>query len=591
MIATLLEVFGDPLFEGHTVGEREVRELVGGSPDAARAVVRLHHAYTSARNSTEALAEQALDRQDLEGVDRAGLASEQVSDLIQRHNNHFPELEDEASRVWTDGALERENLFGTLATYLEKRHGVNVRILEVGPMRGAVRRYDPERHDLMISEVLRRGSRNFQLAHLIGLLNASETLDRVATDPQPTSQESRALSRVALANYFASAVLMPYDEFFRAAEDERYDLELLGDRFRASFEQVCHRMTTLHRRGATGVPFDMVRVDIAGNISKKFSASGLHFPRFGGLCPLWSVHAAFLQPGMIRVQLSRLTDGTTLFSIAHRSQASRRIPFGRRSLLDRPLLRHRLARRLVYADGVDLEEPTRPCRSGMTCQLCERMDCRAAHFLRSSGRCRSTRTCAASRSIRRSTTSSRARRPGVSWVTRRPRIRARPRRRTSVGGGPRGVRQRDAEAAGDRLAIAVVRGEPRRPNRAAFAIDDEPSGHRVLPGVDRVDWIPITCRRIGQHRVVRPSFRAIDRAVFGRTSSTPTGRTPRSEQCVALGLQSLELRILRAKHEQHGALDGQIVQVLPIHPESDTRVRRRLADSDLRLRRSGGTQR
>jgi len=361
--------------------EREVRELVGGSPDAARAVVRLHHAYTSARGSAEALAEQALDRQDLEGVDRAGLASEQVSDMIQRHNNHFPELEDEASRVWKDGALERENLFGTLATYLEKRHGVNVRILEVGPMRGAVRRYDPERRDLMISEVLRRGSRNFQLAHLIGLLNGSETLDRVATDSQLTSQESRALCRVALANYFASAVLMPYDEFFRAAEDERYDLELLGDRFRASFEQVCHRMTTLHRRGANGVPFDMVRVDIAGNISKKFSASGLHFPRFGGLCPLWSVHAAFLQPGMIRVQLSRLTDGTTLFSIA-RTVRKHRGGYHSADVLYSIGLSCDIAsaRRIVYSDGVDLENPTAAMPVGMTCRLCERMDCRARAF-------------------------------------------------------------------------------------------------------------------------------------------------------------------------------------------------------------------
>jgi predicted transcriptional regulator/transcriptional regulator with XRE-family HTH domain len=381
LVANLMEVFGDHLFEGQRVAELEIREVVSASPDLARAVVTLHHAYSAARGSAESLAEEVLDRQDRAGVDRAGLSSEQVSDLIQRAGNYFPELEAEAEKVWKDGSLERENLFGTLSAYLASAHGVNVSILEVGPMGGAVSRYDPARRELRISEVLRRGSRNFQLAHRIGLLNATEILDRYAADPQLTSSESRALCRLALASYFASAVLMPYDEFFRAAEDERYDLELLGDRFRASFEQVCHRTTTLRRRGAQGVPFDMVRIDIAGNISKKFSASGLHFPRFGGLCPLWNVHAAFLQPGMIRLQLSKLTDGTTLFSIA-RTVRKHRGSYRSADVLYAIGLSCDIAsaRRLVYAEGMDLANPAAAMPVGMTCRLCERMDCRARAF-------------------------------------------------------------------------------------------------------------------------------------------------------------------------------------------------------------------
>jgi predicted transcriptional regulator len=140
-------------------------------------------------------------------------------------------------------------------------------------------------------------------------------------------------------------------------------------------------MTTLHRRGAKGVPFDMVRVDIAGNISKKFSSSGLHFPRFGGLCPLWSVHAAFLQPGMIRVQLSRLTDGTTLFSIA-RTVRKHRGGYHSADVLYSIGLSCDIesARRIVYADGVDLENPAAAMPVGITCRLCERMDCRARAF-------------------------------------------------------------------------------------------------------------------------------------------------------------------------------------------------------------------
>jgi predicted transcriptional regulator/DNA-binding XRE family transcriptional regulator len=381
LVADLTEALGDPVFEGRSLPEREVREFVSVSPDAARAFVHLHHAYTAARGSAETLAEQVLDRQDLGGLDRAGLSAEQVSELIQRHMNHFPELEAEAERVWKDGALEMENLFGSLAGYLERTHRVKVRVLKVGEMRGAVRRYDRDRGELQISEALRRGSRNFQLAHQVGLLNCSETLDRLARDPQLRSEESRALSRVVLANYFASAVLMPYDDFFRAAEEERYDIDLLGHRFRSSYEQVCHRLTTLQRKGAKGVPFHIVRLDIAGNISKKFSATGLMLPRFGGLCPLWNAQAAFLQPGVIRCQVSRLPDGTTWFSVA-RTVRKHRGGFHAPDVLYAIELAcsTEYARKLVYADGYDLANPATAVPVGITCRLCERLDCRARAF-------------------------------------------------------------------------------------------------------------------------------------------------------------------------------------------------------------------
>ena len=377
----LMEAFGDPLFEGHSVTADEVREAVAASPVVARAVLHLHHAYDAARGSAEMLAEQVLDRQDLAGIDRSGLAAEQVSDLIQRHSNHFPELEAEAERLWRDGPLEMEDLFGALAHYLWRAHGVKVAIARVDEMPTAVRRYDPDRKELQISEVLRRGSRNFQLAHQVGLLNCSGTLDRMSRDETLTSPEARALCRVALANYFASAVLAPYGDFHRAAEELRYDLELLGHRFRVSFEQTCHRLTTLHRRGAGGVPFDMIRIDIAGNISKKFSASGMRHPRFGGLCPLWNVHAAFLQPGTIRTQLSRLPDGKAFFSVA-RTVRKHRGGYLAPDVLYAISLGCDVdsARKLVYADAVDLSNVSAATPVGITCRLCERLDCRARAF-------------------------------------------------------------------------------------------------------------------------------------------------------------------------------------------------------------------
>jgi len=381
LMADLMEAFGDPLFEGGRPGERELREFVGSSPEVVRAVIHLHHAYNAARGAAETLAAQVLERQDLAGMDRAGLSAEQVSELLQRHQNHFPELELAAEKVWRDARLEGEDLYAGLAAHLERAHGVAIQIRKVSEMGAAVRRYDPERRVLMISEALRRGSRNFQLAHQVGLLDSSATLDQIANDAMLTTPESRALCRVVLSNYFAAAVLMPYEEFLRAAEEERYDLELLGHRFRSSYEQIAHRVTTLQRKGARGVPFHIVRIDIAGNISKKFSATGIRLPRFGGLCPLWNVQAAFLQPGVIRTQLSRLPDGTTFFEVARTVRKHR-------GGWSAPDVLYALgigcavedARRLVYADGVDLSNPGVAAPVGVTCRLCERTDCRARAF-------------------------------------------------------------------------------------------------------------------------------------------------------------------------------------------------------------------
>src|SRR5215468_559424 len=187
-------------------------------------------------------------------------------------------------------------------------------------------------------------------------MTQGEILNRIADDPLLTTPESKALCRVALANYFASAVLMPYESFLRAAQDERYDIELLGHRFRSSFEQTCHRLTTLRRPGAEGIPFHMLRVDIAGNMSKRFSASGLRIPRFSGACPKWNVFGAFLTPGMIHTQLSQMPDGQILFGVARTVQKESggfKGPKAQYAISMGCDVSH--ASKMVYTDGLDLE--------------------------------------------------------------------------------------------------------------------------------------------------------------------------------------------------------------------------------------------
>ena len=376
LAAELLEAFGDPLFENLDVVASDVRDMAASHPVMAEAVLRLYEAYRANRQSMNDLAAKVSERGVFEAAP-ARFPTEEVSDLIQRHFNYFPELETGADELAREARLEdRDSLFGALAAYLQRTHGVSARIGRTGDMRGAFRRFESASGVLLLSEVLRRGSRNFHLAHQVGLLTQGAELDRMSNDPLLTTPEARALCRVALANYFAGALLMPYEPFLQAAREERYDLELLGHRFRTSFEQVCHRLTTLRRPGAQGIPFHMVRIDIAGNISKRFSASSFRFARFSGACPRWNVFGAFLTPGMIRTQISQMPDGQMFFDVArtvskqsggfHASRPQYAISIG----CD---VEH--AHAVVYADGRDLANRQAAVPAGPTCRLCDRLDC------------------------------------------------------------------------------------------------------------------------------------------------------------------------------------------------------------------------
>jgi predicted transcriptional regulator/transcriptional regulator with XRE-family HTH domain len=379
-IGELLEVFGDPLFDDDEVTTHEVRELAAASPVVTGAIVRLYEAYRSAAQSLDGLAARLPDGE-AASAETLRLPTEEVSDLIQRHMNHFPALEAGAAQVWRDAPLDAGDMAERLTAYLQTRCGVTVRLEKAAGMNRATRRYDPARRELTLSEVLRRGSRNFQLAYQIGLLTQSHALDAIATDSLLTSDESRALCRVALANYFAAAVLMPYDAFLSAAQDVRYDLELLGHRFRVNFEQTCHRLTTLRKPGREGVPFHMVRVDIAGNISKRFSASGLRFARYSGACPRWVVFAAFLTPGEIRTQLSEMPDGTRHFWVARTVRKTRGGYHAPRTEFAIGLgceVRHAAA--MIYSEGVNLQAREAVVPVGITCRACERMDCEQRAF-------------------------------------------------------------------------------------------------------------------------------------------------------------------------------------------------------------------
>ncbi|WP_103503791.1 short-chain fatty acyl-CoA regulator family protein, partial [Streptomyces sp. SM14] len=303
---------------------------------------------------------------------------DEVRDFFYAHHNHFPELDDAAERQARETGPHPGRSPDALAAQLLDRHGV--RVVTAAPARGGApadaRRYDPDSGLLFLSPWLTDGQRAFQLATQLGLLEQQETLRALAGSPALTSPQSRSLARIGLATYYAGALLMPYTAFHRDAEELRYDIELLQTRYGVGFETVCHRLSTLQRPGLRGVPFSFLRVDRAGNISKRQSASDFHFSRLGGTCPLWTVYEAFSTPGRVLPQVAEMPDGKRHFWIArtvtrggwghHATRATFAVTLGCE-------LRH--AHRLIYSDGIALDDPRAATPIGLGCRICERRDC------------------------------------------------------------------------------------------------------------------------------------------------------------------------------------------------------------------------
>lgn len=377
LVSDLMEVLSDPLFDDADMKASDVKDLVATLPSVGRAMLDLYKAYR--RGPTVETA--ALTGDDGTDATPIGIPSEEVNEFLQLRMNHFPDLEAAAETLWVDNGLALHTLSQDLIQLLATRYAVDVDIAPSGTLGGALRVYNPLTRRLDLSEMLPLPSRTFQLAHQIAFLAFRKEIDAAVSGGKFSSPEADALARAALANYFAGAVLMPYSRFLEAAKTTRYDITVLQHRFGVSFEQVCHRLTTLRRRGAEGVPFHLIRVDIAGNISKRFSASGIHIARFGAACPRWNVYDAFATPGMLRVQVSRMPDGASYFCVARTIRPSGR-GVGRGALLGRAGqlsiglgcgVQH--AREITYADGLSLDDAQIVTPIGVSCRTCPRDDC------------------------------------------------------------------------------------------------------------------------------------------------------------------------------------------------------------------------
>ncbi|WP_328703045.1 short-chain fatty acyl-CoA regulator family protein [Arenibaculum pallidiluteum] len=381
LLASLKEVFADPLFGTSDLKRQDFRELASVNPALAQAVVTLYQAYRETREDMETLAERVADRDKLQIVQTQAFPIEEAREFFHAQSNHFPEIEEAAETLWRALTVEHGDVFGALVDFLNREVNVRVKVMPGEVMGQSLRRFDRHSRRILLSELLPGSGRTFQLAYQIALLQHRDLLDAVTASHTFSVEETRRLVRIGLANYFAGAVMMPYQRFLDAARAVRYDIEILESRFNASFEQVCHRLTTMQRPGAKGVPFFMVRVDKAGNVSKRFSATSLHFARFGGACPRWTVHDAFRTPGQMLTQLARMPDGTAYFSVARtvtKSSGGFRSPPQQFAIALGCEVQH--AGQLVYADGIDLQNTEAATPIGVNCRLCPRLDCSQRAF-------------------------------------------------------------------------------------------------------------------------------------------------------------------------------------------------------------------
>ncbi len=371
LVADLHDAMRDPAIGAGTVSRQDLEDIVGINPELGQAVLRLYKNYrrASLSDGTSPDADSLLDP--------ATQATETVRTFLQSRRNFFPDIDSAAEALSAQLATSGTGLSTALTLRLKNDHGLTVRVVPISVMPEMLRYFDRHSKRINISELMPASGRVFQMAYQIGMLEHRDLIDAVIAQAGFETREAERLCRTSLANYFAAAVLMPYAKFLKEAESCRYDIDLLSNRFATSFEQTAHRLTTLQKPDARGIPFFFVRIDTAGNVSKRFSAGRFHFSDFGGACPLWNIHDVFAGPESVRTQIIQMPDETTYFSVA-RTVTRAGGAFGRQAQKLAIGLGCDIAYapRLVYAEGLNLDT-VRPTPIGINCHLCERENCRS----------------------------------------------------------------------------------------------------------------------------------------------------------------------------------------------------------------------
>ena len=378
--ARMNSILKEPMFSDIDIPALEISDLAVSYPGMTEAFLRLYTAYR----------EEQLALADRRATAQAGTASSsgvEISDandpvvevrrFLAARRNNFANLDDAAERLaqttaGASGFIER----------LKTHHNLRVRYMPPDVMLGSVRRLDRHRKQLLLEDSLDTASLHFQLAQQLAYLEMEDEITSALDGAKFTTKSAELLTRRALAGYAAAALIMPYSAFAKSAETRRYDLEALARQFGTSFEQTAHRITTLQRPGQEKVPFFLIRVDPAGNISKLLDGAGFPFAKHGGACPLWSVHSVFRTPRQIVTQWLELPDGQRFFSIA-RTVTAGGGSFGavrvERAIAVGCAAEH--AGQLIYTQDASGPRADAPTPIGVACRVCQRPRCTARSSL------------------------------------------------------------------------------------------------------------------------------------------------------------------------------------------------------------------
>jgi len=373
------ELLDDQLFEDLDILGPEVQDLVSTNPKIARALIKLGDNFKQKDhemiNKVENLSGKIIDSR------KASFPGEVISDFLQENKNYFPKLEDFANTVFEKVQKNNRTRYIALCEFLKTEYSITVKdtIPEDGKPFSKI--YNKNKKELLLSDFNSLETKKLYAAAQIAQEGSINEINEYLLKFTFPSEESKKLTQIALLNYCGAAILMPYKLFHSECKKLKYDLELLQNTFATSFEQVAHRVTCLQDPKLPGIPFHMLRVDVAGNISKRFSLSGIEIPRYGGACPRWNVYSAFTRPGVIQAAVSKMSNGEKYVCIAKTVEKG----IGRygqsKSILSIGLgCEAKYAKEFIYTENMDITNKKTEIPIGVSCRTCDRLDCSQRAF-------------------------------------------------------------------------------------------------------------------------------------------------------------------------------------------------------------------
>ena len=373
------ELLDDQLFDDLDILGPEVKDLVNTNPKIAKALIKLGDNFKQKDhemiNKVENLSGKIIDSR------KASFPGEVISDFLQEKKNYFPKLEDFANKIFDRVQKNNRTRYIALCEFLKSEYSILVKDVIPEDGKPFSKIFNKEKKELLLSDYNSLETKKLHAAAQIAQEGAIDIINDYLSEFKFPSDESKSLTQIALLNYCGAAILMPYGLFHSECKKLKYDLELLQNTFATSFEQVAHRVTCLQDPKLPGIPFHMLRVDIAGNISKRFSLSGIEIPRYGGACPRWNVYSAFTRPGVIQAAVSKMTNGEKYVCIA-RTVEKGVGRFGQsKSILSIGLgCEAKYAKEFVYTENINLNDKKTEIPIGVSCRTCDRLDCSQRAF-------------------------------------------------------------------------------------------------------------------------------------------------------------------------------------------------------------------